>query len=128
MILMEIILGVVIWVLVMEVNKVAGEVTDMEVEKVTDMQIPIEYLILAICDTYRDYVRSGPQVAKFSANTSGATWWTNFQLMELSPVVSTNTSGATPWPNFKLLKTVKKVKIVKEVKKVNEVKIVKKWK
>ena len=66
--------------LVMEVDKVADEVTDMEVDKVTDMQIPIEYLILAICDTYRDYVRSGPQVAKFSANASGATWWTNFQL------------------------------------------------
>ena len=85
MILMGIMLGVVIGVLVMEVNKVAGEVTDMEVDNLTDMQIPIEYLILAICDTYRDYVRSGPQVAKFSANTSGATWWPNFQLIQVAP-------------------------------------------
>ena len=61
MILMGIMLGVVIGVLVMEVNKVAGEMTDMEVDKVTDMKIPIEDLtdvILAIGDTYRDDVRS----------------------------------------------------------------------
>ena len=37
--------------LIMEVDKVADEVTDMEVDKVTDM-------ILAIGDTYRDDVRS----------------------------------------------------------------------
>ena len=52
----------VIGVLVMEVDKVADEVTDMEVDKVTDMKITIEDLtdvILAIGDTYRDYVRSG---------------------------------------------------------------------
>ena len=52
-------LEVVIGVLVMQVNKVADEVTNMEVDKVTDMKIPIEDLILAIGDTYRDYVRSG---------------------------------------------------------------------
>ena len=49
-------------VLIMEVDKVADEVTDMEVDKVTDMKIPIEDLtdvILAIGDTYRDDVRSG---------------------------------------------------------------------
>ena len=34
-------LEVVIWVLVMEVDKVADEVTDMEVDKVADMKIPI---------------------------------------------------------------------------------------
>ena len=41
--------------------EVAMEVTDMEVDKVTDMKIPIEDLtdvILAIGDTYRDDVRS----------------------------------------------------------------------
>ena len=41
-------------VLIMEVDKVANEVTDMEVDKVTDMKIPIEDLtdvILAIGDT-----------------------------------------------------------------------------
>ena len=46
----------------MEVDKVADEVTDMEVVQVTDMKIPIEDFtdaILAIGDTYRDYVRSG---------------------------------------------------------------------
>ena len=31
-------------VMVMEVNKVANEVTDMEVDKVADMKIPIEDL------------------------------------------------------------------------------------
>ena len=56
MILMEMMLEVVIGVLVMEVGKVADEVTDMEVDKVADMKIPIEDLtdvILAIGDTYR---------------------------------------------------------------------------
>ena len=47
----------------MEVDKVADEVTCMKVVQVTDMKIPnIEDLIdviLAIGDTYRDYVRSG---------------------------------------------------------------------
>ena len=44
MILLEIMLEVVIWVMVMEVDKVADEVTDMEVDKVADMKIPIEDL------------------------------------------------------------------------------------
>ena len=46
----------------MEVDKVADDVTGMEVVQVIDMKIPIEDLadvILAIGDTYRDYVRSG---------------------------------------------------------------------
>ena len=45
----------------MEDDKVANEVTGMEVVQVTDMKIPIEDLtdvILAIGDTYRDDVRS----------------------------------------------------------------------
>ena len=61
MILLEMMLEVVIGVMVMEVDKVADEVTDMEVVQVTDMKIPIEDLtdvILAIGDTYRDDVRS----------------------------------------------------------------------
>ena len=37
-------LEVVIGLMVMEVDKVADEVTDMEVDKVTDMKIPIEDL------------------------------------------------------------------------------------
>ena len=48
-------LEVVIGVLVMEVDKEADEVTNMEVDKVTDIRIPIEDLtdvILAIGDTY----------------------------------------------------------------------------
>ena len=51
----------------MEVDKVADEVTDMEVDKVTDMKIPIEDMtdvILAIGDIYRDDVRSGWQVGR----------------------------------------------------------------
>ena len=58
----EMMLEVAIGVLVMEVDKVADEVTDMEVDRVTDIRIPIEDLtdvILAIGDTYRDYLRSG---------------------------------------------------------------------
>ena len=61
MILLEMMLEVVIGVMVMEVKKVADEVTDMEVDKVADMKIPIEDLndvILAIGDTYRNYLRS----------------------------------------------------------------------
>ena len=61
MILLEMMLELMIGVLVAEVYKVADEVTDMEVDKVTDMKIPIEDLtdvILAIGDTYRDDVRS----------------------------------------------------------------------
>ena len=42
MILFEMMLEVVIGVMVMEVNKVADEVTDMEVDKVADMKIHIE--------------------------------------------------------------------------------------
>ena len=42
MILMEMMLEVVIGVLVMEVVKVADEVTNMEVDKVADIKIPIE--------------------------------------------------------------------------------------
>ena len=62
MILLETMLEVVIGVMVMEVDKVADEVTGMEIVQMTDMKIPIEDLtdvILAIGDTYRDYVRSG---------------------------------------------------------------------
>ena len=46
----------------MEVDKVADEVTCMKVVQLTDMKIPIEDLtdmILAIGDTYRDYIKSG---------------------------------------------------------------------
>ena len=98
MILLEIVLKVVIGVMVMEVDKMANEVTDMEVDKVTDMKIPIEdltYVILAIGDIYRDDVRSGRQVgrhtelihlsAKSFNNASSATCWPNLQLMQVAP-------------------------------------------
>ena len=52
---MEMMLEVLIGVLVMEVGKVADEVTDMEVDKVADMKIPIEDFFdetLLIGDTY----------------------------------------------------------------------------
>ena len=60
MILREMMLEVVIGVMVMVV-------TDMEVDKVADMKIPIEDLtdvILAIGGAYRDDVRSGRQVGR----------------------------------------------------------------
>ena len=63
MILLEMMLELVIGVMVMEVDKMADEVTDMEVYKVTDMKIPID-VTLAIGDTYRDDVRSGRQVGR----------------------------------------------------------------
>ena len=47
---MEMMLEVVIGVLVMEVGKVADEVTDMEVDKVADMKIPIEDLTEVILE------------------------------------------------------------------------------
>ena len=50
MILMEMMLEVVIGVLVMEVGKVADEVTDMEVDKVADMKIPVEDLTEVILE------------------------------------------------------------------------------
>ena len=59
MILLETMLEVVIGLMVMEVDKVADEVTGMEIVQMTDMKIPIEDLtgvILAISDTY---ARSG---------------------------------------------------------------------
>ena len=59
-------------VLVMEVDKVADEVTNTEVEKVTNM--------MAEFAANTSYL-----AAKFLTNESGATWWPNFQLMELAP-------------------------------------------
>ena len=67
MILLEMKLEVVIGVLVMEVDKMADEVTDMKGNKVTDTKIPIEDLTdvtLAIGDTYRDDVRSVQKVGR----------------------------------------------------------------
>ena len=54
MIRMKMMLEVVIGVMVMEVDKMADQVTDMEVNKVTG----------AIGDTYRDDIRSGRQVGR----------------------------------------------------------------
>ena len=49
-ILLEMMLEVVIGVMVMEVDKVANEVTNMEVDKVADMKIPIEDLTEVILE------------------------------------------------------------------------------
>ena len=46
-ILMEMMLEVLIWVLVMEVKKVANEVTNMEVDKVTNMMAEFSLMKLA---------------------------------------------------------------------------------
>ena len=48
--LLEMMLEVVIGVMVMEVGKMADEVTDMEVDKVADMKIPIEDLTEVILE------------------------------------------------------------------------------
>ena len=48
MILLEMMLEVVIGVLVVEVGNVADKVTNMEVEKVADMKIPIEDLTVIL--------------------------------------------------------------------------------
>ena len=50
MIIMEMMLEVEIGVLVMEVGKVADEVTDMELDKVADMKIPTEDLTEVILE------------------------------------------------------------------------------
>ena len=60
-ILIEMMLEVLIGVLVMEVDKVADEVTNMEVDKVTNM--------MAEFATNTCYL-----AAKFLTNESGATW------------------------------------------------------
>ena len=60
-ILIEMMLEVLIGVLVMEVDKVADEVTNMEVDKVTNM--------MAEFATNTSYL-----TAKFLTNGSGATW------------------------------------------------------
>ena len=50
MIIMEMMLEVVIGVLVMEVDKVGDEVTDMELDKLAHMKIPIEDLTEVILE------------------------------------------------------------------------------
>ena len=50
-ILMEMMLEVLIWVLVMEVKKVADEVTNMEVDKVTNMMA--EFALMKVAPPYR---------------------------------------------------------------------------
>ena len=59
-------------VMVMKVDKVADEVTNTEVEKVTNM--------MAEFATNTSYL-----AAKFLTNESGATWWPNFQLKHVVP-------------------------------------------
>ena len=64
MILLEMMLEVVIGVMVMEFDKVADEVTNTEVEKVTNMMTEFA--------TNTSYLP-----AKCLTNESGATWWPN---------------------------------------------------
>ena len=61
-ILMEMMLEVLIGVLVMEVKKVADEVTNMEVDKVTNMMA--EFAVMKVA----------PPSSKFSTDVSGAVW------------------------------------------------------
>ena len=73
-------------VVYMEVDKVADEVTNMEVDKVTNMMAEFatnaSYLT-AKCLTNEEFF--GVTLAKIITNASGATWWPNFQLMEVVP-------------------------------------------
>ena len=56
----------------MEVDKVAGEVTNMEVDKVTNMMVEFA-------------ANTSYLAAKFLTNESGATRWPNFQLKHVVP-------------------------------------------
>ena len=58
--------------MVMKVDKVADEVTNTEVEKVTNM--------MAEFATNTSYL-----AAKFLTNESGATWQPNLELMKVAP-------------------------------------------
>ena len=108
--------------MVMEVDKVADEVTCMKVVQLTDMKIPIEDLtdmILAIGDTYRDDFRSVRKVGRHVDACSDATCQPNLLLMQVAPPVdqicnqykwrhlvakfSTNGFGTTWWPNLQLM-------------------------
>ena len=76
---MEMMLELVIGVLVMEVDKVVDEVTDMEIDKQTDMvkNITNEEFIgvtLAIGDNYGNYIRGNDVVAGHAGHGGGATW------------------------------------------------------
>ena len=59
----------------MEVDKVANEVTDMEIDKQTDDMV--------VNITNEDFF--GVTLAKIITNTNGATWWPNFQLIQVAP-------------------------------------------
>ena len=65
-------------VLVMEVDKVADEVTDMEIDKTMVVNITNEQFIgvtLAIGGQIYNQRKWRHLVVKFITNTSGATWW-----------------------------------------------------
>ena len=71
-------------VLIMDVDKVVDEVTDMEIDKQTDMVMntPNEELICVIGDDYGDDVRGNDVVA---GHRGGATWLLNIHLMQVAP-------------------------------------------
>ena len=66
--------------MVMKVDKVADEVTNMKVDKVTNM--------MAEFATNTSYL-----AAKFLTNTNGATWWPNFQQMQVAPTGGQNSNN-----------------------------------
>ena len=102
------------------------------------MKIPIEDLtdvILAIGDTYRDYVRSGRQVELILVAPPGGQISNQYKKRHLVAKFPSNASGATCWSRFptnaRIIKEViivKEVITVKEVIIVTEVKIVKELK
>ena len=42
-------------------------------------------------------------MAKFGTNASGAIWWPNLQPMQVVASFATDSSGAIWWPNFELI-------------------------
>ncbi len=59
----------------MEVDKVANEVTDMEIDKQTD-----DMVVTIINEEF-----FGLTLAKIITNTSGTTWWSNLKLIDVGP-------------------------------------------
>ena len=76
---MKMMLEVMIWVLDMEVDKVADEVTNMDVDKVTNMMAKITWW------SNLKLIKWGHLMDEFPTNTSGATWWSNLELIKVGP-------------------------------------------
>ena len=93
------------------------------------MKLPIEDLtdvILAIGDTYRDYVRSGRQVELILVAPPGGQISNQYKKRHLVAKEKKEVIRVTEVKIVKKVKLVKEVEIVKEVKIVKQLKIVQK--